>query len=254
MLLIEEERRTGKPNAVNLILATCDTALLTLVDGDIRLSADCIGSMLQELADARVGCVGASRIVCNSEDGEIATLAATILRVMQRAMNELSDQNQLAFVMGEACCFRTKPVGKIPEGIVNDDAYIATALRNRGFRIVLSRSARFVARVPTSIHDFVAQRRRVAFGHAQIRSRMRRYGTSMEGIAVCHPRALLRAVLGEMAARPSSAIRAILIGELEIMSRLLACVDRITGREHSIWRRIETSKPIAICPRSTLDK
>jgi len=234
VVLVEERTRTGKTGAINLILGKCQSELLAIVDADIRLPRDSLNEVLREFSDEKIGVVGALPIVGNS-NGNIAKSAAIIWRVMRRALCELSVRGELSYVMGETYCFRTSLVGKIPGEIVNDDAYLATLARSKGFKVTLAPGANFITKVPSSVRDYVAQRRRVTFGHLQIKAKTGRFATSMEGAALDHTWLLVRAMIWEVASRPSSVVRALLILELEIVTRLLAWLDLKTGRQHVLY-------------------
>ncbi len=242
VLLVEEEIRSGKASAINQILSMCPSGLLALVDADTRLPQNSVKEVMRAFSDEKIGVVGALPVVGNAENGTVAESAAIIWRVMSRALNELSVRGDLSFVMGELYCFRPNIVREIPAGVVNDDAYVASFVRGRGFKVVIAPRANFVTKVPSSIPDYVAQRRRVTYGHLLIRARTGRFATSMEGIALNHTWTLIRAMIREAALRPASMIRALLVMELEVVAGLLAWMDLKMGKQHVLWKRIETTK------------
>jgi len=240
--LIEEEQRRGKTSAVNKILGNCESELLALVDADIRLPPETLWTVLRGFSDERVGVVGALPVIENCYENLIARSLSMISRVMTRALRELSLREELSFVMGETYCFRTNLIGRVPDGIVNDDAYIASYARSMGFKVILAPEAKFVVGVPSSIPDYIAHRRRVTFGHLQIREKTGRFATSMEGIALDYPRILLRASIQEAALRPRSIWLTLVTLELEVFTRLFAWFDRKLGGEYEKWRMIATTK------------
>jgi cellulose synthase/poly-beta-1,6-N-acetylglucosamine synthase-like glycosyltransferase len=240
--LIEEEQRRGKTSAINKILANCKSELLALVDADIRLPPETLWAVLRGFSDERVGVVGAVPVIENCDENLIARSLSMISGIMTRALKELSLRAGLSFVMGETYCFRTKLIGRVPDGVVNDDAYVASYAKSMGFKVILAPEAKFVVRVPSSIPDYIAQRRRVTFGHLQIKEKMGRFATSMEGIALEYPRILLRASIEEAALRPRSIWLALVSLELEAFTRLFALFDMRLGRQHAKWRRIATTK------------
>jgi biofilm PGA synthesis N-glycosyltransferase PgaC len=239
--LIEEENRTGKTNAINLILANCPAGLLVLVSADIRLHADSISEILRAFSDETVAVAGGVPIVGNSESSVVAKSAAIIWRVMRQAMIALGSTGELSFVMGELYCFRTSLVERIPPEVVNDDAYIATFARNKGFKVVHAARANFVLNVPSSIRDYIAQRRRVTYGHMLIRAQMGRFA-NIEGMALDRTLILARAMTHEAASHPMSMIRALFLLELEGVVRMLAWLDLRTGKQYAAWSRIATTK------------
>ncbi len=233
--LIEEQTRTGKTGAINLILSRCRTELLALVDADVRLRQYCFAEILRCFSDQTVGVVGALPIVGNAESGEIAKSAAAISRVLRHAATDLASLGQLSYVMGEMYCFRTGIVQRLPSEIVNDDAYVATCARLKDYRVDLAPRAEFVTKVPSTVWDYVAQRRRITFGHMQIKTRMGRFATSIEGMALGHPWVLLRAMVREAASDLLNVARSVVILELEITSTLMAWLDRVRRKEHVIY-------------------
>jgi len=242
LTLIEEEARTGKANAINLILATCPNGVLTLVDADIRLPQGTLARVFNAFSDKRIGVAGGLPVVGNSENGTIAESASIILRIMTWALKELSAKGELAYTMGELYGFRTSLVQRIPDGVVNDDAYVATLVRSKGYKAVLAPGAQFLTRVPSSVPDYIAQRRRVTFGHIRVKAQTGRFATCMEGIALGHKSILLRALVHEAASRPMSILRGVLVLELEVVAWLLAWLDLRSGKQHVLWKRIETTK------------
>lgn len=156
-------------------------------------------------------------------------------------MTELGSRGELSFVMGELYCFRTDLVERIPPEVVNDDAYVATFARNRGFKVVHAANANFVLKVPSTIPDYIAQRRRVTFGHLQIKAQMGRFA-NIEGMALDQTAILARAMIREAASHPTSIIRAMFLLELEVMVRLLAWLDLRVGKQHTLWNTIATTK------------
>ena len=239
--LIEEKSRTGKTNAINLILANCSTELLALVSADIRLPKDSVAGILRAISDERVAVAGGLPVVENSQKGAVAKSAAIIWRVMRQTMTELGSPGELSFVMGELYCFRTSLVERIPSEVVNDDAYIATLARNKGFKVVHAPEANFVLKVPSSIPDYIAQRRRVTYGHLLIKAQMGRFA-NVEGMALDHTLILARAMIREAASHPMSVIRTLFLLELEVVVRLLAWLDLRVGRQYATWSRIATTK------------
>jgi cellulose synthase/poly-beta-1,6-N-acetylglucosamine synthase-like glycosyltransferase len=143
--------------------------------------------------------------------------------------------------MGELYCFRTDLVDRIPSEVVNDDAYVATFARNRGFKVVHAANANFVLKVPSSISDYIAQRRRVTFGHLQIKAQTGRFA-NIEGMALDQTVVLARAMIHEAASHPMSMMRAMFLLELEVVVRLLAWLDMRTGKQHRLWNTIATTK------------
>jgi poly-beta-1,6-N-acetyl-D-glucosamine synthase len=71
-------------------------------------------------------------------------------------------------ISGELMAFKTKIVRELPPAIINDDAYIQTLGEMKKFKIAYCPEAEVLLKGPSTVHDFLSQRRRVFVGHQQL--------------------------------------------------------------------------------------
>ena len=81
---------------------------------------------------------------------------------------ELNDSG-IARHATEMFCIRKGIVDKIPAETVNDDAYIAVTAKKKGWLIKFDAQSKVAICAPTTFKEYFQQRRRIIFGHYQIR-------------------------------------------------------------------------------------
>jgi glycosyl transferase family 2 len=127
--------------------------------------------------------------------------------------------------------------GELPtEPGVNDDFLIETALRELGLRVVYAAEAVTRMRVPTTVADFLHQRRRIHYGY------MREERRSQKAKATQRPGAMARAALSLIKEQPWSIPALGLLVLLDTAGRLLARLDVMRGAGHAAWTPALTTK------------
>src|SRR5581483_2780 len=113
--------------------------------------------MLAHFEDELVGGVGARNVVQNRRESWVARMAGVLWDLHHQV-------NLLRPVLGgDVVAFRNA-VPSIPEATVNDDYAIEAALRAQGLRIDYEPRAAVLMRAPSTLSDYLRQRRRIAAG------------------------------------------------------------------------------------------
>ena len=155
--LITEERRRGKARAVNLALGQASGGLVLLIDADCLPAEGALAAMLAHFEDELVGGVGARNVVQNRRESWVARMAGVLWDLHHQV-------NLLRPVLGgDVVAFRNS-VPSIPEATVNDDYAIEAALKAQGLRIDYEPRAAVLMRAPSTLSDYLRQRRRIAAG------------------------------------------------------------------------------------------
>jgi hypothetical protein len=138
---------------------------------------------------------------------------------------------------GDAVAFRRSSVS-LPEGDqINDDFVIEAALRRQGFRIEYEPRAVIHMRAPTTVGDFVRQRRRIHAGF------YRESRASRTLKATQDPRSVLPAALRLCWPHPRQLALLALLVALDSWSRVLGYYDAFRGNvSHSAWAPAATTK------------
>jgi biofilm PGA synthesis N-glycosyltransferase PgaC len=155
--LLTEERRNGKSRAVNLALSQAAGGLVLLIDADCLPGEGALAAMLAHFEDQGVGGVGARNVVLNRRESWVARMAAVLWDLHHQV-------NLLRPVLGGDIIAFLNTVPSVPEATVNDDYAIEAALRAQGLRIEYEPRAEVLMRAPSTLSDYLRQRRRIAAG------------------------------------------------------------------------------------------
>jgi len=240
--LVIEPQRLGVGTAINRILERCATELLVLIEADTRLYEGTIHQLAAELKCKGAGLVGAWPVIENEESGWISRGLAFIRRVHLRSLFNLGSQADQTYTNSEFVCIRRELISRLPSRIVNVETYLDLSIHKAGYPILPSRKAMAMIRLPETVPDYVAQRRRIYYGHMQIRRFTGRYASSMEGIVSTKPSLILRSALEELRIRPRLVLEMWPVLFLDLLACLFACVDSIRQADHVGWRMISTTK------------
>ena len=103
--------------------------------------------------------------------------------VLTNIANEIriarSKENRFILCSGYLFAIRRNIIGKIPINVL-DDAYISQEIWNKGYKITYSKKAKVFIKNPTTLKDWIKQKKRNAFGEFQIRKNS---SSSMRGFS-----------------------------------------------------------------------
>jgi glycosyltransferase involved in cell wall biosynthesis len=151
-----------------------------------------------------------------------------------RTGNHLSD---------ELLLLPTDHLPPIPSGIVNDGSFIGGWLATSGGQLLYAPDATVRITAPAGIREHIRQRRRILFGHRQVRERSNVEPTTLGGYARRHPVGAMRLVAQETR-RPGGVSALVTLGAAELVALGLAAVDRRSnGPDHVRWRSIVGVSP-----------
>jgi cellulose synthase/poly-beta-1,6-N-acetylglucosamine synthase-like glycosyltransferase len=238
--LVVEEKRQGKADAVNKILARTKTPLVLFANSDSRPHPGAIAKLLSSMESGeRIGAVSA---IPEPEAGR--GLMPLLLGFMWSAHNNCSIALNHMNISNHSCdelvLFRTRAITFLPPHTVNDGAFLAAAARLRGYSIKVSTDAKVRIRTPTRISDVILQRRRILFGHAQV---WRQIGTppkTIESLLFLSPPIGIRLLVSTLASRPRSFVILPVAFVSEMLAGLLSISDVLrSSKSHAIWKRFD---------------
>ena len=238
--LVEEPRRLGKAAAVNRILSQARGEQIVFVSADVIPRQDCIMSLVRTMADQSVG------IACGRPEPirRGRKLMKGLVETLWGFHNwQLEKLNHAGLLMhaSEVFCIRNGIVRQIPRGLVNDDAFLAVATKDVGYRIKYVPQSEVKVFGPQTISDYVKQRRRIIAGHYQVRLATGHFSQYLFYSLLARPKLTLETLTGYFAStrRVAAGLAA---GLIEVTANLLALSDVVRGRSHSIWSVSPTTK------------
>lgn len=242
IILIEENIRYGKADAINKIMQLCEGEFVVFLNSDAIPGQKAITKLLSVLKnDCHAGVVSARPYfedwAGSGSVSEIEHLMWTIHNESSMVLNHLDISNHSC---DELMAVRHNILEYLPEGLVNDGDYIASRLRSKGYSVKFCYEASVLIDVPRNITDLIRQRRRITFGHLQIKKLTGQIPKTIESMLLISPRLGFKILTKALRENPR-VTRILPIAVLgETISILLALFDFTRSTTmHSVWKRYE---------------
>jgi poly-beta-1,6-N-acetyl-D-glucosamine synthase len=229
--LITQEKREGKPAAVSLFLQAAGEDICVLESGDTLPRYDSIERLVAPFIDPKVGMTGAQKMPVNAPGDVVGYMSHLRLRMEHELCLEIPR-------LGELIAFR-KVLDRIPPDVAMDEAFVEALVIQRGLEVRYAPDAVVYNMGPSTVRDFIKQRRRNYAGHLHLR---RRYGyrvSSLDNVRV------VKIAWQEFAGALRIIFYLFWMGSLEGLSRVLGAFDYyIRGERHVIWDMAWTTKNV----------
>ncbi|HZN55847.1 MAG TPA: glycosyltransferase [Candidatus Polarisedimenticolaceae bacterium] len=231
--LIEQPRREGKASAINLFLdRAADAPVLVLAGGDTRLAEGALEALLAPFDDPGVGMTGGRPVPVNST-GSLLGRVVQLQWCLHDAIARRSPK------LGELVAFRRAAVRRLDEATAVDEASIEAAVAEAGLRRVYVPEARVAMKGPSTLSDFLAQRRRIHAGHLALRR------ATGHAVSTMSPWAALRAAAALAREGRTTWTTVLASAALESFGRALGFWDaRIARRDLRAWSRVASTKDL----------
>ena len=227
--LLVQERREGKASAINLFIASARSAVLTMVSGDLIVKEGTLDALIGHFEDPVVGMVGGHPIPVNDEGSFLGHAVHLQWRLHDRIARSSPK-------LGEIVAFRNV-VPSIPLDTAVDEISIQALVTELGFSLVYEPDAVVYNRGPTSVGDFLRQRRRIYAGHLRIREQQKYSAATMRSGRI------LRALRGSGSfTSPRACAWSVGTIGLEGIARMLGRWDALRKRPLHVWEISTTTK------------
>jgi biofilm PGA synthesis N-glycosyltransferase PgaC len=237
--LIVEEERNGKASAINKILANAKGNAIIFISADTMPHTACFSQLISRLEDPTVGLVCAKPSPMENPNSPTGSTAQILWNLHDQVFSRLSSKG-LAKHASEAFCIRNHIVDKIPDATVNDDAYIAITAKKLGWKVEYEPAACVAISGPETIQDYIRQRRRVIYGHHQIRKwtgESTQYFTSL-----LHPRSSGLASSLYSIITQYNMFKLLTFLSIELISNIVAASDVLFQKSHRKWSVATSTK------------
>jgi cellulose synthase/poly-beta-1,6-N-acetylglucosamine synthase-like glycosyltransferase len=243
--IINEDRRRGKSAAVNEIFRNSSGDIIIMASADIEIKNGAITRLLKRItSDENLGMVDSHVILKNRKNKFFTSVVNSTWLLHNLTMIELSDKDRLAHVAGDLYVIKRGIINKIPECIVNDDAFIAMIARLKGYRVLHEPTAICYILGPQNPYDYVLQRSRVLYGHFQILKYFGRPPTTFQFAIINKPLTAMSIMKKAVKRLRIKGILHLLIASfLEVLSILYLMIFFVLiGKKPIIWRVATTTK------------
>lgn len=226
---IVQERREGKASAINLWLGVAQSPILVLASADVSIKQGAFDALLGHFRDPSVGMVGAHPIPVNDEDSFLGHAVHLLWQLHDVVASETPK-------LGETIAFRNV-IPSIPIDTSVDEISIQAIISQLGYRLVYESRAIVYNRGPTTVSDFLRQRRRIHAGHLRWQNQHGYTAPTMSTSRVAH--ALLAA---HPFTTPQTATWTLGTVGLEALGRALGTYDYLSKRPTHVWQMVTTTK------------
>lgn len=239
--LIEQEKRHGKADALNKIILVCSGEYLVFINADASPAEDALRQlMIAILDDPHAGVISAKPVVGSTKQSGIIGIEQLMWDVHNASsllLNHLHISNHSS---DEMMVVRSSILELLPNGLVNDGAYIGSRAKSKGYLVKFCEKAHVRILTPSTINGLIGQRRRILYGHIQIKQIGGNTPKTVETLLITSPK-LSILILGSLLSRNPSRILLLPIAFLtEAISGILAIFDNLTSKnKHGVWRRYD---------------
>ncbi len=180
-----QDKGEGKPTALNAIFKIAKGDILILTDGDIYIGKNSINHLLEHFNDKKTGAVSGHPVALESKDKMMDYWAHVLLDIAHDIREKRNKQGKFLFCSGYLFAMRKGLVKEIPSSVL-DDSYISQIIWQKGYKIKYEPRAAVFIKNPSSLKDWIKQKKRNTFGEFQLKkmksSSMRGFKEESSGI------------------------------------------------------------------------
>ncbi len=241
--VILEEKRKGKSEAVNRILNCMKGEHLIMVNGDALPQPGAISCMMQRLLEGGSAVVCALPVPAESDCPVLVRHICEFLwKLHNRTMEILQENGERIHLSDEMIGLNQEALTPLPEGTVNDGAYVAARAQQYGQKVSFCSEARVNVSVPSDLHGLYLQRRRILYGHMLVREMAGSAPGTVEFKLIEKPLLSFRILLSTLKEYPAGAALLPVILAVELRALSAALRDRMRKKDiHTIWQRTENA-------------
>ena len=225
--LITKNKRKGKALAINRFIKTAKSEILVLESADTLPKKDCIEKLCLPFLKKEIGICASHPIPINKKSSFMG-FTINLLWSLHHRISLKSPK------FGELIAFRNI-IEKIPNTAV-DEEYIAMIMQKKGFLTKYIPNAIIFNKGPTTIKDFLKQRRRIYCGHLELKNKM------CYDVPTINNLNIFKNLITTLKIKPKYLIWTFGAVMLEAYARLLGTIDFCSKKKHIIWKIAESTK------------
>ncbi|HZY70615.1 MAG TPA: glycosyltransferase [Thermoplasmata archaeon] len=243
--VLEEPVRRGKSAALVEVFRRAQGDYLVLLNADARAEPGAIAELLRrgrELAPP-FAIMGRPVPPATGRRG-FADAVRLLWEIHHQFHAVVLERGQGTHLSDELLLLPLSDLPPVEPGVVNDGAFLGAWLSTVRGRLAYAPDARVEIQVPEELRDHVWQRRRIVFGHSQVREILGVRPTTLGPFALRHPGAAVRLLVRSVRSTPRGLRALVRLTTAELVAGLLARWDRIPPRrDHTLWVRVGERSP-----------
>jgi biofilm PGA synthesis N-glycosyltransferase PgaC len=228
--LITQDKRVGKPSAINEFLRNSEKKIVVVSSGDIIFDQKTIEHLVVPFRDRTVGMTSVSPVPVNKNNGFMGFVAN-----MHWKMHNVLNRH------GESIAFRKSLIKSLPPTVIADEAYVEAVVRKKKLKAVHVKNAIVFNKGPEAPHEFLKQIRRHFFGHLQLELELHYQVSSMTRNGIS---SILKELVGLSINDPSKTPYCLGYLSLEFLGRILGALNLIFGKNPILWEIASSTKSL----------
>lgn len=242
IVLLHEGSRSGKARALNWILEEAKGEIIVTLNADARLASGALACLLAPFSrSAQVVIACGAPVLPNGSTHPTLLTLDLLWRLHNRTLDTLSKLGLPNHCCDEFMAIRRGFVDALPNGLMNDGAYLGTLASLRGISVLFCPGARVIVDPPRTIHGYILRRQTLLRGHKQVMEILRKPPNTLETLMMRDP-----ALASVIAAREffsdlrSALTTFLLLLPLEGVASLIARLERSRGKKYEpIWTMVD---------------
>ncbi|MBS3112459.1 glycosyltransferase [Candidatus Woesearchaeota archaeon] len=163
-----QDKRKGKPAAINLLLKEAKGDILFLSDGDVYVSDNSVNDLLEHFKDPKVGIVSGRPVSLSPKNTMLGYWSHLLTNEAAHATRiERTQKGEFIVCSGYLFAIRKK-FQYIPEDLLSEDAIMSHLMWQKGYKTNYEPKAEVYVKYPTNFKDWIIQKKRSAGGYQQI--------------------------------------------------------------------------------------
>jgi cellulose synthase/poly-beta-1,6-N-acetylglucosamine synthase-like glycosyltransferase len=167
-----QPQREGKMAAINRAMPAVRGEVIVFSDANNYYEQDTLRAMVAPFVNKAVGAVSGAKHILK-DDGALSSSEGLYWKYEAFIKKQETRLGSCSGVNGEIFAIRKSLFTPAPEGIVNDDFYMAMQVLRKGYRVVFAPEAHSFERVSLSAADEIIRRTRINAGRYQVIHRWR---------------------------------------------------------------------------------
>ena len=169
-LKIYQDEGKGKPSALNIAFKKAKGNILILTDGDVYISDNSINEIIKPFKDKKIGAVSGRPMSLNPRNNMLGYFSHLLTdEGAHETRLKLNKENKYLICSGYLMAIRNKIIKQIPEVSLADDAVISNLIYLKNYKIKYTPEAKVYVKFPTTLRDWIKQKRRSAGGYSQMK-------------------------------------------------------------------------------------
>jgi hypothetical protein len=241
---VVQAQREGKSSALAEVFRRAKGDYLVLLNGDARAAPGAVAALVAAAAPPteRFAVMGRP-VPPTGAPGSFSSAVALLWSVHNSFHGALLSTGTGNHLSDELLLLPVRELPPLGPGIINDGSFVGGWLVRNGGELRYAEDAVATISSPRTFREHVRQRRRILFGHRQIRTTLDVEPLTIGRYARRHPREALRLVAGETR-RPGGVLALSTLIAGEGVAGMLAMLDAQSGeRDHVRWRTVRGFSP-----------